>query len=136
MAKVELEPMDGRSKLTPGKGMTVAVEDAEPAKRRGNRPVAKTISEITEEEANASMAKLGSTDAKSAEQSPIRERLEAARDRILRIKANRPYWERLEYAQRQQLNGALRMAQETLGDTDDAGLPLTLSQFLGVQLPR
>lgn len=129
MAKTTLRSADS------GKmGGPLTVDD-EQAQRRTNRPVERTVSQKTESETAQALATLSPTEAALADDRTLREKLIQCRDKVGAIKANRQFWEKIEYAQRLMLSGALAMAQEILGDNDHNGLPLTLSRFIGIKLP-
>lgn len=133
MAKERLTPIEGGGRL----GGSLEVAEPPEQRRKTNRPPVKTASQLTEQDTASALASMPETsDLAAVAEVPLREAVTAIRDKILRLKSSRPYWERLDYAHRLMLNGALSLSQELLGDTDDAGLPLTLTRFLGIQLPR
>jgi hypothetical protein len=135
--KMTLEKLDGGRSLTPGRTPTLEDDIAPaPKPRVGARKPVPTVTQITDAETDEALELLREPETADLERPGCEETLQRVRDKILALKANRPYWERLEYAQRVMLNGALALAKEALGDKDANGLPETMSKFLGVQFPR
>lgn len=127
---------------------TVAEEIAKEIAERetnGGKKKARTITDLNEGETVHALGKLGEAadgDLEGVRGKPevvdsLRAFATQVRDRIKALKSNARYWEgTLSYAQRQNLNGALAIVHEMLGDTDDAKLPLTMGRYLGIQIPH
>ncbi len=121
----------------------IASEIAE-RERNGGKKRGRSIGDLNEGETVHALNGLGaaSEEARDAVGAPVvadsaRDFATKARDRILALKGNSRYWEgSLSYAQRQNLNGALAILQELLGDVDNAKLPLTMGRYLGIQIPH